>query len=225
MSYDDRDQHDDYDDIDDEYPDPGRARRVCRRRRDAAASGHRHRRHRADDAAVVVAADRPRRDHRAARGIAPSSARRAPPGALDAEGTPGVRRQDPPRGRRTARSGPGQGRADGAAHRGGPRRRAAGTPGHGDRRGRLAPTEARDRGLPRPAPRIVRDPARQAPEDGPCRSPAPVDRRDRDDTTGIEEDDPTMGSSIRTAEVRSSAGRPGSAGILDRWSTSLASSS
>ena len=53
--------------------------------------------------------------------------------------------------------------------------------------------EARDRGLPRPAPRLVRDPARQAAEDGARRTPTPVDRAIRDETTGIEEDDPTMG--------------------------------
>ena len=193
MSYDDG-EHDDYDDIDDEYPDPRRARRLRRRRRDAAAPGHRHHRHGADHAAVVVAAHRPRRDHRAARGVAAPPARGAAPGPLDAQGAPGVRRQDPPRGRRTARGRPGAGRAHGAAHRGRARRRAAGPPGDGDRRGRLAaPASTRPRtsstsgsARSRSCSTSCRRPS--APAVSACRSAAAVD-----ETNVIEEDDPTKG--------------------------------
>ena len=56
----------------------------------------------------------------------PPPAGRAAPGPVDAQGAPGVRRQDQPGGRRHPRRGPGPGRADGAAHRGRAGRRACG---------------------------------------------------------------------------------------------------
>ena len=173
---------------------PGAGPGLRRRRRDVAAPLDRHHRHRAHDAAVVVAAHRPRRDHRAARGGAAAPARRAAPGPLDAQGAPGVRRQDPARGRRAARGRPRAGRAHGAAHRGRAGRRAAGPPGDGDGRGRRPAPAPRDRGLPRPAPRQLRDPARQAAEDG--RAPAASGCRSvprPPPTNDVDEDDPTKG--------------------------------
>ena len=107
-----------------------------RRRRDAVAPIDRHHRYGTDHAAVVVAADRSRRDHRAARGGVAAPAQRASSGALDAQGAPGVRRQDAPRGRRTAGGRPRACRAHRPAHRGRACRRATGTAGDGVRRGR-----------------------------------------------------------------------------------------
>ena len=166
-----------------------------RRRRDPVATGDRHHRQRADDAALVVAAHRSRRDHRAARRSARPPARGAAPGAVDAQGAPGLRQQDPARGERDARGRTGPGRADGAAHRGRPCRRAAGASRGRHRRQRFAPTEARDRGLPRPAPRQLRDPARQAGQDGRCRPPEAVDRHRQRGSADVDDgdEDPTKG--------------------------------
>jgi hypothetical protein len=154
-SYDD-DGYDD--DIDEEYPEPGYvgdAETLLRRTMDIVAT-----------APTMPLSSSPRIDRdeiiELLEEALQPSCRRAPPGAVDAQGAPGVRRQDAPRGRRAARGGTGAGRADGAAHRGRARRRAAGPPGHGDRRERRATTQARDRGLPRPAARELRDPPRQA---------------------------------------------------------------
>ena len=131
---DDYDDYDDYDEIDDDYPDPaqpgshvGDAETLLRRAIDIIAT-----------APTMPLSSSPRIDRDEIielldEALAPP-ARGVAPGAVDAQGAPGVRRQDAARGRRAARGGSRAGRADGAAHRGRPRRRAAGATGHRDRR-------------------------------------------------------------------------------------------
>ena len=201
MTYDDK--HDEFED-DEEFDDSdafvrstngyvGDAEALLRR-------ADRHHRLRADDAAVVVAAHRPRRDHRAARGVAASPARRDAPGALDDQGAPGVRRQDPARGRRAARGGARAGRADGAAHRGRACRRAACPPDQRGRRGRSRrlrheTEDFLDQRLG--SFEILLDKLQKTVHAG--RSAA-VDRRSSRATRSVEEDDPTRASSTRIAD-------------------------
>ena len=206
MSYDDQNyyEEDDYDDIDDEYPEPGTgyvgdAETLLRRCIDIIAN-----------APKMPLSSSPRIDRdeiiELLEEALAAPARRAPPGALDAQGAPGVRHQDPPRSRRDARSGAGSGRADGAAHRGRQGGRAACPPGHGGRRDRLrGACVTRPRTSSTSGSAVSRSCSTSSKRpSGPgasgCRSARPPSRSIRSKSTT-----PPRDSSTRTAEM---SGRP-----------------